>query len=143
MKQNEFRSVHDYLDKRFEGQSPTKQEIKDAKKDYWRMYNTALKRRIRKQYPIVRLRFSKQEMELIKERLDNKELLSIQVRRIVLDYINGATTTGNMALLEQQLFLIHEYLDELLEEGNSVPLGKIGMLQQSIVAIQDALEQSL
>ena len=142
MKQNEFRSVHDYLDKRFKGQSPTKQEVKQAKKDYWRMYNTALKRRIRKQYPIVRLRFSKQEMNRIKEKLDNKELLSIQVRRIVLDYINGTTTTGNMALIEQQLFLISEYVQELLEVGDAVSLGKIEKLQQSIIAIQDALEQS-
>lgn len=142
MNPNEFRSVHDYLDKYFEGQSPTKAEIKQAKKDYWKAYNTELKRRIRKEYPTVRLRFSQQEMLQIKEKLDKKELLSIQVRKIVLDYINGITTTGNIALVEQQLFLISEYIEELLEEGGAVALPKIEALQENIIAIQNALEQS-
>ena len=143
MKLNEFNGVRDYIDKLFDGKSPSEDDIKQAKKDYWRMYNTNLKRKIRREYPIIRLRFSKQEMNRIKEKLDNQELLSIQIQRIVLDYIDGTITTGNIALVEQQLFLIHEYLEELLEEGNAVALSKIETLQENIVAIQNALEQSV
>lgn len=139
----DYNSLHTYLEARFKNEpSVTDAMVQQAKKDYWRMYNTALKRRIRNEYPILRLRFSKQEIELLKEKLHQKELLSIQVHRIVMDYISGTNTSENIALVEQQLFLVSEYLEKLLEQGNALPLSKIEKLQESIVAIQEALEQN-
>ncbi len=141
MKPIKFTGVQNYLEKLFVGNTPTDQQVIEGKKVYWRAYNTDLKRRIRNEHPTLLLRFSKQEMKLLKEKIHQKELLSIQVRRIVLDYLNGSYNSPNTALIEQQLFLVNEYLEELLEEGKSVPLSKIEELQQSIIAIQDALEQ--
>jgi len=55
MKPIKFTSIHDYLDKLFLDLEPSKQQIIDAKKDYWRAYNTDLKRRKRKTYPTFQM----------------------------------------------------------------------------------------
>lgn len=136
-----FDGVQNFLDRYLKDRQASEIEIIQAKKDYWRLYNTALKRRIRKEYPILRIRFTQNEMQLLKKKLHEKELLSVQVRRIVLRYLeNDENLNPNNVLMEQQLFLISDYLEELLEEGDVVSVDKVERLQGYIVAVQDALE---
>lgn len=72
MSKNKFRysSVHDYLDEVL-GTHPSHAEIKQAKEDYWRHYNSNLKRERRRELKYVSLSLShaehKQLIRLCKE----------------------------------------------------------------------------
>ena len=48
MEPGNYKSLHDYLDAIFKDSSPSENEIIQAKKDYWKAYNTRLKQDKRK-----------------------------------------------------------------------------------------------
>lgn len=56
-----YNSLHEYLDTLFDGKDPSNSEIIQAKSDYWRLYNNALKRHQRKVLKYVRLSFTRSE----------------------------------------------------------------------------------
>ena len=91
MKPIRFTSVHDYLDVLFEGISPTEQDIIVAKKDYWRAYNTDLKRRKRKEFPVFQISFSKEDIRVLKSRLSKGQAISTYIYELVVQHLQDNT----------------------------------------------------
>lgn len=136
-----FNSIHEYLDQVFKDIAPSKELITLAKKDYWRAYNTDLKRRQRKEYTTVHLRFSKEEVKAHTNFFKKTKNLNQELRNIVLNYLQGnelESTKLNTALIEQQVFLISEYIEEWKEE-NEIDSEKLQQLESCILAIEKAL----
>lgn len=140
----DFTSVHDYLDRLFVGIEPDKQEIIDAKKVYWRAYNTDLKRRRRKAYPSFHISFSKDELLFIKGRLQQGQSVSSYIHQLVVVHVNDTDYRPrvNTAVIEQQLFLINEYLRELLDY-DGVETEKIEQLETYIQTLETVIQNSL
>ncbi|WP_339883560.1 hypothetical protein [Polaribacter vadi] len=140
-----FTSVHDYLDKLFDGGSPSEEAIISAKKDYWRAYNTALKRRQRQKFPVFQISFSKEDVLVLKSRLAKGQKISSYIYDLVIQHLKGESIPAkqvNTALIEQQLFLIAEYLRELLDY-NAVDSEKINRLEAYIMALENVIQETL
>jgi len=145
MRPIEFTSVHDYLDLLFEDASPNKEDIIRAKKTYWRAYNTDLKRRQREHSSILHITFSKEEYAQIKERLGKGENVSGYIRNLVRQHLEDNqdfVPKVNTALIEQQLFLIAEYLQELLDV-DTIDTKKIEELEQHIRTLENLIHEVL
>ena len=145
MKPINLTSVHDYLDILFEDKTPSEDDVIHAKKVYWRAYNTDLKSRRRKLFPVLQVRFSKQEHALIQSKLLQGQKVSSYIYQLVLNHLNKNINLEmpiNTALIEQQLFLITEYLKELLDfqEIDSIILQELEQHIKTLeIVIQDAL----
>ena len=142
---NTFRGVHDYMDALFKGRQPSKAEIIDAKKAYWRAYNTALKRRRRKLFPVLQVTFSREQLALIRSKLEKGQSVSGMIRAVVLEHLEGDYALPekvNTALIEQQLFLISEYLKELLEI-DQIDTNRIQQLESHIKSLEQRILESL
>ncbi len=140
-----FTSVHDYLDLLFEGVTPSNEDIIKAKREYWRAYNTDLKRRKRKACPTFQISFSKDELVIIKSKLEKDGCVSRYIHDLVLQHLQGNieyTQKVNTALIEQQLFLIAEYLKELLD-FESIDTEKVEALEQYIQVLETVIQESL
>jgi len=136
-----FTSIHDYLDKLFDGLSPTEEAIISAKKDYWRAYNTDLKRRQRQKFPVFQISFSKEDIIGLKSRLAKGQKISSYIYDLVIIHLKGSTELSkkvNTALIEQQLFLIAEYLKELLDY-EAIDSKKINRLEAYIIALEKVI----
>jgi len=137
----QFTSVHEYLDQVFKDIAPSKEMITLAKKDYWRAYNTDLKRRQRKEFSTLHLRFTKAELQQFKTSLSKEESINSKVKQILKNYlyeVDTSQSTINTALIEQQVFLISEYIEEWREE-NEVDIEKLQQLESCILAIEKAI----
>lgn len=91
MKPISFTSVHDYLDSLFEGCIPSEEAIINAKKDYWRAYNTDLKRRKRKAFPTFQISFSKTDVKALKSRLAKGQAVSAYIYDLVVQHLKKDT----------------------------------------------------
>ncbi len=129
----------------FEDVTPCKEDIINAKKQYWRAYNTDLKRRRRKQFSVFQISFSKQDLAIIKSKLQEGQPVSKYIYQLVLQHLNDGselTPIVNTALIEQQLFLIAEYLKELLDFDH-IDTGRIEQLEIYIQALEDVIQETL
>jgi hypothetical protein len=145
MKTIRFTSVHDYLDILFEGLTPNEQDVIVAKRDYWRAYNTDLKRRKRQQFPTFQISFSKEISMVLKSRLAKGQAISLYIYELVVAHLKDRTELPkkiNTALIEQQLFLIAEYLRELLDY-EQIDTQKIEILESYILALETVIQESL
>lgn len=145
MKPTSFNSVHDYLDMVFKDTIPSEEAIINAKKIYWRAYNTDLKRRKRQEFTTLHICFSKKEYVNIQAKLSNTQSVPAYIKYLVLEHFkNNATSIVpvNTNLIEQQLFLIAEYLQELLEQDN-VNIEKIEALEQYMQTLEQVIQDSL
>ncbi|WP_298507445.1 hypothetical protein [uncultured Kordia sp.] len=145
MKPTSFTSVHDYLDQLFKGGNPSKEDIILAKKNYWRAYNTDLKRRKRSACPTFQISFSKDELLRIKEKLQQGQSVSKYIYQLVKQHIESHTilpSKVNTAVIEQQLFLISEYLRELLDYED-IDAEKITELENHIQTLETVIQESL
>lgn len=140
-----FSSVHDYLDTIFEGVTPSKEAIIGAKKEYWRAYNTDLKRRKRKAFPTFQISFSKEDITIVRSKLQNGQSVSKYIHELVLRHLKDGTDLTpkvNTALIEQQMFLIAEYLRELLDVDD-IDTEKIKQLETYIKVLEIVIQESL
>jgi len=137
-----FNSVHDYLDDIFEDMDPTDNQIQTAKKWYWRCYNTDLKRR-RKTYTNLSIYFSKDEIQRIKTATE-KGKISDFVKKVVLSHLDGTTTFTqklDTAVIQEQLFLIAEYLLEIINGDTAIDNTSLMALEKRIAQLQTQIEQ--
>ncbi|WP_299884358.1 hypothetical protein [uncultured Lacinutrix sp.] len=140
-----FTSIHDYLDMLFDGITPSEDTIINAKKEYWRAYNTDLKRRKRKAFPIFQISFSKQNVTVLKSKLEKGQSISKYIHGLVVAHLYNHTDLVprvNTALIEQQLFLISEYLRELLDYEH-IDTDKIEQLESHIGTLETVIQESL
>jgi hypothetical protein len=119
MEPGNYKSLHDYLDAIFKDSSPSENEIIQAKKDYWKAYNTKLKQAKRKKTKEVTISLNKETLELLNQKLIAGESISSYIQRILKTNLQIIETTGffekELGLkIEQQLFIIIDYLESLL-----------------------------
>jgi len=135
-----FTGVHDYLDELFTNSDPSETEIILAKKWYWRCYNSHLKRQ-RKHYTNLSVYFSQEQITRIKT-LAEKGKVSDFIKKVVLSYMDGTTSiiqTIDTAIIEQQLFLIAEYLQEMIQ-SDMTDNSQLQFLEDKIKDLQIHIE---
>tara|TARA_R110002072_G_scaffold7503_2_gene40955 strand:+ start:749083 stop:749532 length:450 start_codon:yes stop_codon:yes gene_type:complete len=140
-----YKSVHDYLDELFEGKNPSNESVVLAKKEYWKAYNLNLIRNRRKENHEFSVSFSKSEFKIIQDMLTKKQAVSQFIRRVVLDSLNEGTSANKQIdteVIEQQLFLIAEYLKELIEDEIKLHEEKLNELHSRILELQNKIESS-
>lgn len=143
-----YKSLHDYLDIMFRDKPPTEHEIVGAKKQYRKDYNTHLKRNYRKSHKQIALSFTKDEMELLRRNLEPQQSVSDFIKKLVVVHLDNSQTLFNQqntqkkdfAQIEQQLFILIDYLESLIYQRRFVDQNQIGKLEQYILQLQQLLE---
>jgi len=135
------KSLHAYLDELFSDRSNVSDgEIRAAKNEYWRTYNTELKKRRRQLHREFSVRFSLGEFEQIKPYLCSKPM-SHFIRNAVLRHVKQNPVLDNRydsSIIEQQLFLISQLLEEMTLLDH-VPEYLITDLQSTITIIKGTI----
>jgi len=143
-----YKSLHDYLDIMFRDKSPTEHEIIHAKKQYRKAYNTHLKRNHRKTHKQISLSLTQYEMELLRRNLETQQSVSGYIKKLVLAHLDNSQTLFNqqntqkkdLAQVEQQLFILIDYLESLIYQRRFVDNTQIGKLEQHLLYLQQLLE---
>ena len=143
-----YKSLHDYLDIIFRDRIPNEDQIIEAKKQYRKDYNAHLKRHYRNSHKQISLSLTKGEMELLKRKLETQQLASDYIKKLVIAHLDSNLTTLNqqdtqrkdLDQIEQQLFILIDYLESLLYQRRFVDNTQIGKLEQYILQLQQLLE---
>lgn len=140
-----YKSLHNYLDKVFSGTSPSETEIAQAKKEYWRVYNTHLKQNQRKKYKEVTLALDKKQWEALLERRNPNQSVHAYIKELLthhIDYSPIVTSTiiHDNTHIEQQLFLVTDYLEGLVYQRRHIDTDSIAGLEQLLFKLQKLLE---
>ena len=125
-----YTSVHQYLDEVFKNQeNVSNRDVKVAKRTYRKMYNTALKRRIRADTTEITLRFTKQEITKLKLVFSKAKSISKELKKLIQHFLNTGifeiSDKIDTSKIEQELFTISEYLEQVLEESLEIQKEKI------------------
>jgi hypothetical protein len=152
-KQKEFNynSIHDYLNEMFGHRDvePSPLEITQAKKAYWRLYNSNLKRERRRVIHNINLSLSKREFKLLKKeakrkKIDLYQLLKerviqespnsnmnrslVGIQKSVFEAINGIEDleSGYHADIDEALSRIHSVKSSLIDLNRQIQLEVAG-----------------
>ncbi len=113
-----YHNLHDFLDAFFQGKEPSILEIRQAKELYWRAYNSRLKKEQRKNKTTVSITLSKAEESALKQCLKETQTLSNYIKILVLCHVSSSAQKSfdckALNQIEQQLFLLINYLEQLL-----------------------------
>lgn len=139
-----YKSIHEYLDEVFADKTTVSQrDIKVAKRKYWRMYNTALKRKRRAENAEITLSFSKSEVRKLKRKFNVENKLSTALKKVILDFLeSGSLTIVNhidTSAIESELFLVTEYLEQALEELIPIDTETIKQFMSQIKTFEQSL----
>jgi hypothetical protein len=139
------KSLHDYLDAIFKDSSPSENEITQAKKDYWKAYNTRLKQGKRKQNKEVTISLNKETLERLNQKLATTESISHYIQNLIKTNLQIIETTGffekELGLkIEQQLFLVINYLESLLYQRKLIDNRQVLLLEKYILQLQELLK---
>jgi hypothetical protein len=140
-----YKSLHDYLDKVFSGTSPSEMEIAQAKKEYWKAYNTHLKQNQRKKRKEVTLALDKKEWQSLFERLNPNQSVHTYIKELLTHHIDNSpiapsTIIQDTTQIEQQLFLVTDYLEGLVYQRRHIDKDSIAGLEQLLYKLQKLLE---
>lgn len=140
-----YKSLHDYLDKVFSGTTPSENEITQAKKEYWKAYNTHLKQNQRKKRKEVTLALDKKQWEALLERRKPNQSVHAYIKELLTHHIDNtpiATSTiiQDTTQIEQQLFLVTDYLEGLVYQRRHIDKDSIAGLEQLLYKLQKLLE---
>ena len=146
MEPGNYKSLHDYLDAIFKDSSPNENEIIQAKKDYWKAYNRKLKQDKRKKTKEVTISLNKETLELLIQKLVAGESISSYIQRILKTNLQIIDTTGpfekELGLkIEQQLFIIIDYLESLLYQRKLIDTSQIALLEKHLEKLQNLMEE--
>lgn len=145
MEPGNYKSLHDYLDAIFNDSSPSENEIIQAKKVYWKAYNTKLKQGKRKQNKEVTISLNKETLELLNQKLVAGESINHYIQSVLKTNLQIIETTGffekELGLkMEQQLFLIIDYLESLLYQRKLIDKQQMLLLEKYILQLQELLK---
>lgn len=140
-----YKSLHDYLDNVFSGTSPSETEIAQAKKEYWRVYNTHLKQNQRKKHKEVTLALDKKQWEALLERRNPNQSVHGYIKELLIHHIDNSpivtsTIIQDTTQIEQQLFLVADYLEGLVYQRRHIDTDSIAGLEQLLYKLQKLLE---
>lgn len=140
-----YKNLHEYLDKAFLGLTPTESEIAQAKKEYWKAYNTHLKQNQRKKRKEVTLALDKNEWQSLLERRNPNQSIHDYIKEWLTHHIDNSPIVANtiiqdMTQIEQQLFLVTDYLEGLVYQRRHIDKDSIAGLEQLLNKLQELLE---
>ena len=146
MEPGNYKSLHDYLDAIFKDSSPSENEIIQAKKAYWKAYNTRLKQDKRKKTKEVTISLNKETLELLNQKLITGESISSYIQKLLKTNLQIIETTGffekELGLkIEQQLFIIIDYLESLLYQRKLIDTSQIALLEKHLEKLQNLMEE--
>lgn len=146
MEPGNYKSLHDYLDAIFKDSSPSDNEIIQAKKDYWKAYNRKLKQDKRKKNKEVTISLNKETLELLNQKLIAGESISSYIQRILKTNLQIIDTTSSFEKelglkIEQQLFIIIDYLESLLYQRKLIDTSQIALLEKHLEKLQNLMEE--
>lgn len=147
MEPGNYKSLHDYLDAIFKDTSPSENEIIQAKKIYWKAYNTKLKQGKRKQNKEVTISLNKETLDLINQKLAATDSISQYIQNLIKTNLQIIETTGffekELGLkIEQQLFIIIDYLESLLYQRKLIDTFQITLLEKHLEQLQKLMEEN-
>ncbi|MBI1307071.1 MAG: hypothetical protein GC181_10755 [Bacteroidetes bacterium] len=67
-----YNSIHDYLDQIFIDENPDAQKVKEAKREYWKLYNRYLKRDQRRQGKTLHIKLPIEQYQKIQQMARNQ-----------------------------------------------------------------------
>lgn len=140
-----YKSLHEYLDKVFVGLTPSESEIAKAKKKYWKAYNTHLKQNQRRKRKELTIAFEKKEWQSLLERLNPNQSLHSYIKELLNHNIDNTPIVTNPIIqdttqIEQQLFLVTDYLEGLVYQRRHIDKDSIATLEQLLYKLQELLE---
>lgn len=145
-----YRNLHNFLDEIFKNKTPDEEEIVQAKKTYWRSYNTRLKQTQRKKYKEITISFSKEELQFLQRKLEMNQSVSDFIKKLILACLNDASLNftieniqkKDLDKIEQQLFILIDYLESLLYQRKIIDKYQTVTLEKHIENLQQLLEES-
>ena len=142
-----YNNLHDYLDDLFNGKNPSDEEIIQAKKAYWRSYNKRLKQIQRQKHKEVTISISKELLELLNGRLEPKQSIIDYIKTLLEKHLRGSENVNlnqkkELLQIEQQLFLVIDYLESLLYQRKLIDRQQMQQLEKYIQNLQFVLEQN-
>lgn len=142
-----YNNLHDYLDDLFNSKNPNDEEIIQAKKAYWRSYNKRLKQIQRQKHKEVTISISKELLELLNGRLEPKQTIIDYIKVLLENHLQSNENVNNnqkkeFLQIEQQLFLVIDYLESLLYQRKLIDRQQMQQLEKHIQNLQFILEQN-
>lgn len=140
-----YKSLHDYLDKVFSGTTPTENEIIQAKKQYWKAYNTRLKQNQRKKRKEVTIALDKKLWEALLEKRKPNQSVHDYIKELLTHHIDNSPIAPNTIIqdithIEQQLFLVTDYLEGIVYQRRHIDTDSIAGLENLLYELQKLLE---
>ena len=141
-----YQNLHQYLEQVINDQQPSNESIMKHKKEYWRAYNTNLKRQKRKKDKHINLSFDKQQwksLELTKGDLP----MHLYLKEIILNQIDFQSDETpifyhkkDIVLIEQQLFQTIELLQFLIYNRKHISAQEIEKLKKHLTDLNTHFE---
>lgn len=105
------------MDALFAGKNPSVEEIVLAKKSYWKSYNLNLIRRRRALKTEFTIGLSKQELNAAKHKMTKEKSITEYIRKVFIHHLNSniSNLPIDTAVIEQQLFMVVGYLEDMLD----------------------------
>lgn len=141
-----YNSLHDYLDYFFNNKNPSDEEIIQAKKTYWRSYNKRLKQIQRQKRKEVTLSLSKEVLESLERKLEPKQPVADYIKTLLDNHLQSNENINNykkeeILKVEQQLFILIDYLESLLYQRKLVDRQQFSQLEKYIQNLQRVLQE--
>ncbi len=124
-----YKSVHQFLDEVFKSiDEPTSKQIKEQKKIYWRMYNSALKVRRRRLLKYIALSINRSDFSELQRQ-------AFAVDETVYDLMKERILNSDRPMLPIKLICrIHQTVFELLDESSNL---ESQSMQQKLTELED------
>lgn len=140
-----YTSLHDYLDNIFSGTTPSETEIAQAKKAYWKAYNTRLKQNQRKKRKEVTLTLDKKLWEALLDKRQPNQSVHAYIKELLIHHTSNSpivpsTIIQDTTHIEQQLFLVTDYLEGLIYQRRHINNDSITQLEHLLQELQKLLE---
>ena len=142
-----YNNLHDYLDDLFNSKNPNDEEIIQAKKAYWRSYNKRLKQIQRQKHKEVTISLSKELLESLNRKLEPKQSIIDYIKILLENHLQSNENINyyqkkELLQIEQQLFLVIDYLESLLYQRKLIDRQQMQQLEKYIQNLQFVLEQN-
>lgn len=139
-----YTSLHDFLDAFFQNiLNPSDEDILTAKKKYWRYKNKLAKRKWRQEHTICSIAFTNEELHILKPYIVEGEPLSTFIKNqiLLLAYKDSLQRPINVSVIEQQLFIITDYLEEIVDNEWVIDTDRLHVLEEHVQELQKRILQ--
>lgn len=141
-----YKSLHDYLDVIFKDKTPDETEIIEAKKTYWKMYNTFLKRNQRKKYKEVTIALEKEHWDILLKGKKTAQTIQSYLKELLLKQMDSKEANKTIFIadtiqIEQQLFVVVDYLESMIYHRRFIDIESIRELEKHLFRLRNLLEE--